>query len=285
MSAAPAAKRQKASTPDDATSTPYKLIYWPGLPGRGEHIRLAFEEAGVAYEDTALQEDAVQQVLAQISTSNMAADSALNVPPLAPPVLEHGDLVISQTSNILMYLAPKLGLAPDASSSDADAIYRLNALALTALDGLSNEVHDSHHPICTSLYFKDQRAEAIRSSKQFVKERLPKFLGYFERVLRVQAERDAANKWLYGAQFTYADLVLFQCLDGTSYQFPRAVKQLRDSGAYQCLFALYDAVKQRPNIAAYLASERRQPYGEGIYRYYKELDVVPEKDPDEDSKV
>ncbi|CAK7218309.1 hypothetical protein SBRCBS47491_003466 [Sporothrix bragantina] len=276
MSEAPAAKRQKASTPDDALPATYKLIYWPGLPGRGEHVRLAFEEAGVVYEDTAMHEDAVQTVLAQISTDNLATGSAPNVPPLAPPILEHGDLTISQTSNILMYLAPQLNLAANTSSDDPNAIYRLNALVLTALDGLSNEVHDSHHPICTSLYFKDQRTEAIRSSKQYVKERLPKFLGYFERVLKAQAERDAENKWLYGTEFTYADLVLFQCLDGTSHQFPRAVKQLREGGEYERLFALYEAVKQRPNIAAYLASERRQAYGEGIYRYYKELDVVPD---------
>ncbi|CAK7212226.1 hypothetical protein SCUCBS95973_001388 [Sporothrix curviconia] len=282
MAEVPAAKRQKASTPDDSLPATYKLIYWPGLPGRGEHVRLAFEEAGVAYEDTAMHEGAVQQVLAQISTDNLATGSAPNVPPLAPPVLQHGDLTISQTSNILMYLAPQLNLA--SSGSDPHAIYRLNALALTALDGLSNEVHDCHHPICTALYFADQRTEAIRCSKQYVKERLPKFLGYFERVLMAQAARDAANKWLYGAELTYADLVLFQCLNGTSHQFPRAVKQLRDGGAHERLFAHYDAVQQRPNIAAYLASERRQAYGEGIYRYYKELDVVPDDDGEEEEK-
>ncbi|CAK7241293.1 MAG: hypothetical protein STHCBS139747_002753 [Sporothrix thermara] len=257
-----------------ATSAPYRLIYWPGLPGRGEYVRLAFEEAGVAYEDTAMKEDAVPQVLAQISTDNLAAGSAANVPPLAPPILEHGDLTISQTSNILMYLAPRLGLAADVES-DPSALYRLNALVLTALDGLSNEVHDCHHPICTSLYYADQRTEAVRRSKQFVKERLPKFFSYFERVLRAQAERSPDNKWLYGAQLTYADLVLFQCVDGTAHQFPRAVAQLREAGAHARLFALHEAVKQRPNIAAYLASTRRLAYGEGIYRYYKEMDVVP----------
>ncbi|CAK7225312.1 hypothetical protein SEUCBS140593_005862 [Sporothrix eucalyptigena] len=273
MSEAPAAKRQMASTPDN--EAPYKLIYWPGLPGRGEHVRLAFEEASVPYEDTAMHEGAVEKVLAQISTKNLAADSAPNLPPLAPPVLEHGDLSISQTSNILMYLAPRIGLAAD-SDKDPNAIYRLNALVLTALDGLSNEVHDAHHPICTSLYYEDQVPEAIRSSKQYVKERLPKFFGYFERILQAQEARNPDNKWLYGAQLTVADLVLFQCFDGTAHQFPRAVQQLRDAGQHARLFALVEAVKQRPNIAAYLASERRQKYGEGIYRYYKDLDVVAE---------
>lgn len=270
--ATPAAKRQKASTPDDA---PYTLIYWPGVPGRAEHIRLAFEEAGVPYVDVAKQDDAVQQVLAQISTDNLAADSARNLPPLAPPLLEHGDLTIGQTPNILLYLGPRLGLVPTAEDGDADAIYRVNALALTALDGFSNEVHDCHHPICTSLYYEDQIPEAVRRSKLFVKGRLPKFLAYFERVLQVQEGRKAGT-WLYGANLTYADLVLFQTLDGTARQFPRAFQQLRDAGTYKRVFALVDAVRARPNIAAYLASDRRLAYGEGIYRYYKDLDVVPE---------
>ena len=35
------------------TNPPYELLYWPGIPGRGEFIRLAFEAAGVSYKDTA----------------------------------------------------------------------------------------------------------------------------------------------------------------------------------------------------------------------------------------
>lgn len=262
-----------------ADDAPYKIVYWPGLPGRAEHIRLAFEEAGVAYEDAAKHTDAVPQVLALISEASLG-DSAGNLPPCAPPVLVHGDLTINQTPNILMYLGPRLGLAPSfTDQTDPNGIFRVNQLTLTALDGLSNEVHDCHHPICTSLVYEDQRDEAVRSSKQFVKERLPKFVGYFEKVLKGQAAKHSSSTekvWLYGPQLTYADLVLFQCLNGTAHQFPRAVKLLRASGDYARVFALYDAVQQRPNIAAYLASERRLKYGNGIYRYYKELDVVPE---------
>jgi glutathione S-transferase len=38
------------------------------------------------------------------------------------------------------------------------------------------------------------------------------------------------------------------------------------------VFKLYDAVKERPNIKDYLASDRRRPYSDGIYRYYPELE-------------
>lgn len=56
--------------------------------------------------------------------------------------------------------------------------------------------------------------------------------------------------------------------------FPKAVKKMEDSGDYKSVLALYDAVKERPNIKTYLASDRRQKYSQGIYRYYEELDVT-----------
>jgi glutathione S-transferase len=187
-------KRQRS-----AKDVPYKLVYWPGIPGRGEFIRLALEEAGADYSDT---EGGVDEVLASIQDSG----DEVNPPILAPPILKHGELRISQTSNILLYLAPRLGLVPD-TDQDPDGLYRVNSLALTALDGLSNEPHDCHHPIATGLYYEDQKEESKRKSEDYVKNRLPKFLSYFERVLGSKSSGD--GPWLYGGSLTYADLVLF----------------------------------------------------------------------------
>jgi len=264
MASTQPAKRQKSSK-----DVPYELIYWPGLPGRGEHIRLAFEEAGATYTDTAHQKDGMQCVLAQIDTKNLGCP--INPPPLAPPILKHGDLLINQTPNILLYLGPRLGLVPSADEDgDGDAVYRINELTLTALDGLSNEVHDCHHPIATGLYYEDQKPEAKRKSEDYIKNRLPKFLGYFERVLKGEASK--GGKWLYGGKLTYADLVLFQCLDGVTHAFPNAMGRLKKEGEYKGVFELHEAVKNRPKIKEYLASDRRQKYGMGIYRHYPELD-------------
>ncbi|KAF3808662.1 Glutathione S-transferase [Colletotrichum gloeosporioides] len=263
MATSPSAKRQKSSK-----DVPYELIYWPGLPGRGEHIRLALEEAGAEYTDTAHIEDGVKSVLAQIDAKNTGDDH--NPPPLAPPILKHGDLVISQTPNILLYLGPRTGLAPKPDGEDADGIYRINALVLTALDGLSNEVHDTHHPIATGLYYEDQKEESKRKAKDYLENRLPKFLGYFERVLKGKASGEGS--WLYGGSLTYADLVLFQCVDGVKFAFPNALKRIEGSGEYKSVFELYEAVKERPKIKEYLSSDRRQKYSDGIYRHYPELD-------------
>ncbi len=178
-------------------ASPYELIYYGGVPGRGEHIRLALEEAGASYSDTAtLPMDKGREAVTTVLDGQQG-----NPPYYAPPTFRHGDLIISQTSNILLYLGPKLGLAGPGEND----IYRVNALALTALDGLSNEVHDCHHPIAVELYYEEQKEESHRRSKEWVKNRLPKHLGYWEKVLK-----STDGPWLLGNSFTYADLVVFQ---------------------------------------------------------------------------
>lgn len=126
---------------------PYELIDWHGIPGRSEHIRLALEEGGATYIDTAQIDDGISELLARIHPSHLGDD--LNPPCMAPPILKHRDLILSQTPNILLYLGPRLGLAPKPGDDDQDSLYRINQLALTALDGLSNEPDDCHHPIAT----------------------------------------------------------------------------------------------------------------------------------------
>lgn len=217
-----ASKRQK---PDPEEG--YQLIYWPGIPGRGEFVRLAFEEAGVEYSDTALTNGA-KDVVAQISPNNQGSEH--NPPPLAPPILKHGDLLISQTPNILLYLGPRLGLSPK-PEEDVNGFYHVNSLTLTILDGLSNEPHDVHHPIAISEYYEDQKDEAIRKSENYRSSRLPKFFSYFERVLSGPASK--GGEYLYGGKLSYADLVLFHALDGVSHAFPKCVETLKNSGEYE----------------------------------------------------
>ncbi|RVX74415.1 hypothetical protein B0A52_01541 [Exophiala mesophila] len=257
-------KRQK--TGDDQ---PYELIYWPTLPGRGEHIRLAFEASGTPYSDISNEsKEGINVVLEQISDKNLGDDNG--PPPLAPPILRHGsNVLISQTPNILLYLGPKLGLTPD-TDNDPVGAYHVNALTLTALDGLSNEAHDTHHPIATGDYYEDQKPEALKKARDYRTNRLPKFLGYFQRVLEGPASK--GGEYLYGGQLTYADLVLFQTVDGVIFAFPKCLAALRSSGKFDKVFAHYERVKAHEKIKAYLESDRRMKYGNGIYRHYPELD-------------
>lgn len=273
--------------------TEYELTYWPGIPGRGEVVRLLFEETATPYIDVAKGKKAVDAVFAYSDLKNVGDEA--NPPKFAPPVLKHGELVINQLPNILLYLAPKLGLGP----ASGDGVYHLNEIALTILDGFLNEVHETHHPIGAAQYYEDQKDEAKKRSKGFREERLPKYLAYVQRVL--DGERSGEGGWLYGGELTYVDLVLFQvslcfllfgffceglifyyywetnagelqCLDGTKYAFPKTVEKLKEGGKYAGVFKLYDAVRERPNVKAYLESDRRVDYAEGIWRYYPELE-------------
>jgi glutathione S-transferase len=187
-------------------------------------------------------------------------------PPFAPPYLKAGELLVGQTANILFYLGPHLDLAP------ADEAGRLwtHQLQLTIAD-LVDEVHDSHHPIASSLYYEDQRPEAKRRTEDFLTSRAPKYLGYFEKVL---IRNKAGSEYLIGTNLTYPDLSLFQAVAGLRYAFPRAMATLEPK--YPRVVALHERVAARPRIAAYLSSDRRIAFNEhGIFRHYPELDIVP----------
>lgn len=246
---------------------PYNLIYWPTVPGRGEAIRLMLEEAGASYTDTAAEENCIELVMAQTSKTNTGDTS--NPPPFAPPILKHGNLLIHQLPNILQYLSTRLGLAPK-YDNESNGIFHVNQLALTALDGLSNEAHDVHHPISVDFYYEDQKEAAKMRAENYINSRLPKFIAYFERVLKGEASGE--GPWLYGGSLSYADLVLFQCIDGLKFAFPKTLAKMEESKEYVGVFKLYDAVKERPRIKKYLASDRRLKYGKGIWRHYPELD-------------
>ncbi|KAH7308122.1 putative glutathione S-transferase family protein [Stachybotrys elegans] len=255
--AEPESKRLKT---EDA---PYELIYWPGLPGRGELIRLLFVEAGVPFTDRSKDPGEAVGLVTGLMSDN--GDDA-NPPAFAVPALRHGDLLISQTANILLYLAPKLGLGP----SEGNGVYHLNSIALTLIDGFVNEIHETHHPIATSQYYADQKEEAKKRSKAYTSERIPRFLQYAQRVIDAKTSGD--GPWLYGGKLTYVDLVLFQCIHGTKYAFPKAMEEMEKSGKYDGVFALFKAVQERPNIKEYMASDKRCSYGDGIWRYYPELE-------------
>jgi len=241
-------------------TTPYELYYWPEIPGRGEFVRLVLEEAGAPYVDVARRPrkegGGLEAVLA------FYAGKSAGHPVFAPPVLKQGDLVLAQTGAICHFLGRRHGLAPRDEAGELHAL----ELQLTIAD-LVDEVHDTHHPISAALYYDDQKPEAKRRAAHFVEARLPRFLGYFERVLR-----HGGGDWLLGADVSHADLSLFQALEGLAYAFPRAFA--RASEATPGLLALRERIRARPRLAAYLASERRTPFNQdGIFRRYPELDA------------
>jgi glutathione S-transferase len=238
----------------------YELYYWPTIQGRGEFVRLALEDAGVDYVDVARGPGGVPAM------QRLMEEAAGAHPPFAPPFLKDGEVVIAQTANILLYLGGRHGLAP---RNEAGRLWA-HQLQLTIAD-VVDEAHDTHHPIASSLYYEDQKPEARRRTADFIANRIPKYLGYFERVL--EHNRRGGGRHLVGGRIGYCDLSLFQLLAGLRYAFPQAMTTLEPR--FPGLIALHDRVAARPRLAAYLRSPRRIPFNEhGIFRHYPELDAA-----------
>ena len=233
----------------------YDLWYWPSIQGRGEFVRLALEAADIPYVDCARERGAAALI----------ADMKARAPyaPFAPPYLDTGTMVIAQVAHILTWLADAHGLAP----KDEATLFWTIQLQLTVTDIVA-EVHNVHHPVAVGDYYEEQKAESKRRSAEFRAERLPKFLGWFETLLERNPGGDGQ---LVGSEISYADLSLFQLVEGLRYAFPNRMRRL--AGEYPRTMAVAERVRARPNIAAYLGSPRRLAFNEyGIFRHYPELD-------------
>ena len=231
----------------------YALYYWPMLPGRAEALRLILEDAGAPYRDVA-REDGIPAVMT-------ARSGELGTPrPYAPPVLVHGELVLSQSAVIARYLAGRHGLEPDDLAGKLHA--EQHFLGWTDVMG---EVHETHHPIATSQTYEEQRDAARQRAQRFREDRLGPWLAHFEGVVSA-----AGGTHVPGA-ITYPDFLARVVLRGLEYAFPQTFARHRAS--ISTLLALVEQVEQRPGIAAYLASDRALAFNEhGIFRHYPELD-------------
>lgn len=239
----------------------YELYYWPGIQGRGEFIRLALEETGARYVDVARLSKRDGGGIPALM--RFLEGDAVKRKPFAPPYLKAGKLVIGQTANILLFLGPRLGLI----TKDEPSRLWAHQLQLTVAD-LVDEVHETHHPIASGLYYDQQKREALRRARHFTAERVPKYLGYFAQVI---ADNRGGKGHMVGRTLSYVDLSMFQVIAGLCYAFPKTMARLGPD--YPGLLALYEKVVARPNLAAYLASERRIAFNEeGIFRHYPELD-------------
>ncbi|RYZ43996.1 MAG: glutathione S-transferase [Myxococcaceae bacterium] len=238
----------------------FELFYWPGLPGRGEFVRLVLEEAGADWVDVGL----LPESQGGGAKAVMEALGKGPVPAYAPPVLKVGEFVIAQAPNICSYLGERFGLVP----SDEAARLHARQFQLTVADVVA-EAHDTHHPLAVMKTYEEQKEPAKARAEVFRTQRIPKYLGYFERALK--ANTRGGGRYLLGGDFSYPELGLFQLVEGLSYAFPNAMRRIAPQ--VPGVMALRQRIAERPRIAAYKGSKRAQPFNTtGIFRHYAELD-------------
>ena len=171
--------------------------------------------------------------------------------------------MIGQTANILLYLGPRHGLAPKA---EAGRLW-LHQLQMTIADFVL-EIHDTHHPLGPSLYYEDQRGAGQETHRGILEASACRNISD----ISSDCWRSSGGSWVAGRRVSYVDLSLFQIVAGLRYAFPKRMKAFERG--IPGLVDLHDRVAVRPNIKAYLASDRRIAFNEeGIFRRYKELDV------------
>lgn len=238
----------------------YQLHYWPTLPGRGEWPRLVLEAAGASYVDVAREALAAGED-AFAGLQRMRGPEAPGVPAFAPPILVDGDHVVAQAPNICLYLGLQHELVP----SDPRGLCTANQHLLTIADIVA-EVHNTHHPLGTALYYEDQRDAAIQAARLFRETRLPRWLAYLERVA-IQSGGAA----MLGDRTTVVDLSVFNLWAGLQHAFPRAMERLGPTAP--TVATICGRVAALPRVAAYLGSPRHMPFNrDGIFRDYPELD-------------
>lgn len=236
---------------------PYELFYHAKIQGRGEFVRLALEDAGCDYVDVARTGEAGTAAMFALMNGE-----GVQRPPFAPPFLRDDDVLVAQTANILHYLGPRIGLAPE---DEASRLFLLQ-VQLTVTDFIK-DIHDTHHPIANSLYFEEQIDAAKLAAAKFIELRLPKYMSYFEKIIA----RNPQGPYICGGGVTYADLSMFQLVEGLRYAFPNAFAKVEAN--YPRLIALHRELAKRPRMKSYLDSPRRIPFNEmGIFRRYPVLD-------------
>jgi len=234
------------------------LIYWPSLPGRGEYVRLLLEALTLPYTDLARAEGA-----AAVVEARGAADPG--PPAFAPPMLVDDGLQaprrIAQTSAILQYVDDTYGPWGDRAVDRYDKLQ----VMLTLMDVVS-EAHDTHHPLDVGSAYEAQAEAAKARAAAFQQTRIPRWIAHFERIATA-----GDGEGLLGGR-SFVDLALAHTLAGLAYAFPAATAAAREEAP--TLTRIAAAAFAEPAVAAYLASERRLPFGQtGIFRFYPELQL------------
>ena len=194
-------------------------LHYYGAQGRAQQIRWTLAEAGIEWKD----EKAAFPPTPEVTASWVAkgGNSTTNV-----PMLEMDGKFYTQSSAVLRVAARKGGLMP----ADEQLQYEVDNI-IAAVDDLRTHAY--------KVIFGP--AEALAPFKEKI---APTHLANFERLL-------GDREFFVGDGITVADLTAFDVFNNFSLNLLPSFK-----GKYPKIDAFVDRIKARPNIAAYMASEK-----------------------------
>jgi len=225
------------------------LKYFPAK-GRGEPIRLLFEDQGIKYEDIRIHHASWAAEKAHLLESGASLYGQL-------PVVILDGVTLNQTLAILRFFARIYGqivfspskqayhwltFSPSFSTITSLGLYGSNVLEAyvvdQAIDGFGDVMKEA-----VVLFGKDPKDEALRAA--YIAKEGPEQLILLSKIISAKG-----GPFLLGDKLSFPDLVLFSLLDLFRPHFPNMEETYKPLGTF------IRAVGARPRIAAYLASGR-----------------------------
>lgn len=189
--------------------------------GRGEHVRLLLQDAGIEYEYIRHTFDEWKEHKQKLLEENVRD-------PTMPYIIMDGKYY-SKTTPLLRFLSRKLNKY---EGSNDDEVQLLDAYADILMDWSTKWA-------CTT--FGSFTEAAMKTYKE---ETGPKYYKTFNDILS-----DRPGPFLLGETITYPDFILYHVMeDDSNVTF--------DGKAFPHLNAFVDAIRNRPNLKTYLATER-----------------------------
>lgn len=231
-------KITQVGVPSDANAilggVPTLFYYDFASKGRGEVLRLFFEEAGIAFIDHrwSFQERNHEFTLAERAQIN---------PVGSVPYLEMNGKVLTQSYPILRYFARKLGKYDGKTSEEQ---YLVDQFCDLALDWRTKFVDSAF------IDTKDEGLHGNPDASPFATHKAFNTVKYVQGIEGNLAKTGHAGPFILGSDITYADLVIYQI-----WSDENKIGGINITAAPR-LTALVSAVEQTPNIKAYMASDR-----------------------------
>ena len=179
------------------------LRLWGNGASRAFLVHWALHELGLVYEKRLIGSRTGETQTAEFLALNPAGKI---------PVLEDGELVLSESAAIVTYLADTYGreaqFAPPPGTAARAKYYQWCFFAMTELDAQSLYIVHKH---TTLAYVYGEADGAVATAKET----------FIRQAVRVEHELADGRSWILGSEFSAADILLAHCTGwGDRYGLP-----------------------------------------------------------------